>query len=357
MGYANEKYKGTRFCFSYERNHFLTPECDQSLLSELDRRYPKGILFTKDGRPLFPGKKINLWLKYQGNADDYYVKDVYCKKQGLDSAKYTAHHAPKSTKIVVVERDVHSFVKHAGGASDCRYHCSLPCEMPGYKGSKSERDYSAVCKKWYRDWRFLMYRVYVNPPLWITIPFLFLYFGIVSVWLFLKEIFSVKKSNKLFFYVFAILLLIALIFLFYGYLMKERRIAEETVPMEEAVMKTESVVVVESSDTLTNNIRFEKSSFIIGNDNLSELAHVIRQIKGNGIQKICIFGYASGEGDAEFNRLLSIERANSVKQYLILHGLSETSIEAIGRGIQFPKASNESEEGRTINRRVEIMKK
>ena len=60
------------------------------------------------------------------------------------------------------------------------------------------------------------------------------------------------------------------------------------------------------------------------------------------------------KGDDDKNMELSTERAKSVKVYLENQGVQKNRIEAIGKGETEPKASNDTEEGRLMNRRVEV---
>ena len=54
------------------------------------------------------------------------------------------------------------------------------------------------------------------------------------------------------------------------------------------------------------------------------------------------------------NQKLSQERAESVRQYLIKKGVNATRVSAVGKGESEPKTSNETPEGRAMNRRVEV---
>lgn len=65
-------------------------------------------------------------------------------------------------------------------------------------------------------------------------------------------------------------------------------------------------------------------------------------------------GYASAEGSEAYNLQLSKDRANSVKTYLVNSGVAAAKIQAEGFGESNPVASNATEAGRILNRRVEI---
>ena len=62
-------------------------------------------------------------------------------------------------------------------------------------------------------------------------------------------------------------------------------------------------------------------------------------------------------GEEARNKRLSEERALSVKNYLVDLGIDPLRIETFGRGSESPVASNETEEGRSQNRRIEIRMK
>jgi outer membrane protein OmpA-like peptidoglycan-associated protein len=78
------------------------------------------------------------------------------------------------------------------------------------------------------------------------------------------------------------------------------------------------------------------------------------KLKSNAGLTINVLGYASSEGSLEINQQISQARADACKRLLIQEGIAEACIDAIGKGIENPIASNENEAGRRKNRRVEI---
>ena len=72
-------------------------------------------------------------------------------------------------------------------------------------------------------------------------------------------------------------------------------------------------------------------------------------------RKLLIEGYTDSVGSASFNQTLSERRAAAVQQALIQRGVAADRIVARGYGKDFPVADNSSDEGRAINRRVEIV--
>ena len=70
--------------------------------------------------------------------------------------------------------------------------------------------------------------------------------------------------------------------------------------------------------------------------------------------KLRISGHTDSIGDEEGNLSLSKERAESVKNYLVKKGIASERIETRYYGSAKPITSNETEEGRQKNRRVEL---
>ena len=70
--------------------------------------------------------------------------------------------------------------------------------------------------------------------------------------------------------------------------------------------------------------------------------------------KIAIHGHTDDKGDDNTNLILSSNRAEAVKNYLIEKGIDANRLSSKGFGEQKPKELNDSEENRKINRRTEF---
>ena len=68
-----------------------------------------------------------------------------------------------------------------------------------------------------------------------------------------------------------------------------------------------------------------------------------------------IIGHTDNVDTDEYNQKLSEQRAESVSNYLIANGVDATKIVTWGAGEKMPIASNATPEGRTDNRRVEVL--
>jgi outer membrane protein OmpA-like peptidoglycan-associated protein len=86
--------------------------------------------------------------------------------------------------------------------------------------------------------------------------------------------------------------------------------------------------------------------------NLDKLINVLNKYPDTDIQ---IIGHTDNKGTDEYNQGLSERRANSVSAYLKNHGINSSRVSTKGMGENDPIASNDTEEGRTQNRRVEFV--
>ena len=75
---------------------------------------------------------------------------------------------------------------------------------------------------------------------------------------------------------------------------------------------------------------------------------------GQANTEVRIIGHTDNTGSDALNDRLSLERAESVRNYLVERGVRADSIQVAGRGEREPVADNSTEAGRAKNRRVEI---
>jgi len=72
---------------------------------------------------------------------------------------------------------------------------------------------------------------------------------------------------------------------------------------------------------------------------------------------LMIEGHTDSDGSTEHNQVLSQQRAESVKSYLVAAGISSSRLSVEGFGESEPVASNATATGKAQNRRVELVKK
>jgi OmpA-OmpF porin, OOP family len=84
------------------------------------------------------------------------------------------------------------------------------------------------------------------------------------------------------------------------------------------------------------------------------LDEVAETLKDHPDIKVEIAGYTDWIGSQEYNLKLSQRRADAVRTYLISKGVAADRMTAVGYGKENPIASNETDEGRAMNRRIEF---
>ncbi len=112
--------------------------------------------------------------------------------------------------------------------------------------------------------------------------------------------------------------------------------------------------VKNGSSMALNNIFFDTNSAEIKGESKTELNKLVSFIKANAIAKIEVGGHTDNIGDDKANQLLSEKRAKAVCDYLIASGIEPIRLVSKGYGESKPVADNQTEEGRSKNRRTEI---
>jgi OOP family OmpA-OmpF porin len=102
------------------------------------------------------------------------------------------------------------------------------------------------------------------------------------------------------------------------------------------------------------NVLFERSTSILLPESNNELDVVVSFLKSNPSVRIELKGHTDNRGVHADNVKLSQERVDKVKQYLVTKGIDSKRISGKGFGGLKPIASNETEETRRLNRRVEF---
>lgn len=102
------------------------------------------------------------------------------------------------------------------------------------------------------------------------------------------------------------------------------------------------------------NIFFETNKFTLLPASEVELAQLIGFLQHNPTVSIEIGGHTDAVGDEKPNQVLSMNRARTVYDYLVSHGIPASRLSFKGYGESRPVGDNATEEGRRINRRTEF---
>lgn len=137
-----------------------------------------------------------------------------------------------------------------------------------------------------------------------------------------------------------------------------KRQEERRVAMEQATRGT-GVDVSRTADNqlkvnIPSDISFDTGSATIKPQMRSVLDPFAASLKDDPNVRLTIVGHTDSTGSDAINNPLSIERAQSVRDYLAVRGVSPSRIQTAGHGEREPVADNSTEAGRARNRRVEI---
>ena len=83
---------------------------------------------------------------------------------------------------------------------------------------------------------------------------------------------------------------------------------------------------------------------------------IAQMLKNFPVWRLSIVGHTDSTGDAAYNQRLSLQRANAVKSALVDRGIQASRLETEGAGQNQPVASNDTPEGRALNRRVALVR-
>jgi outer membrane protein OmpA-like peptidoglycan-associated protein len=128
--------------------------------------------------------------------------------------------------------------------------------------------------------------------------------------------------------------------------------------MREALAASEAASVRREGNllalTFKGDVTFDTDSTVVKPGLYSEIDRVAGVLTQYPETLIRVEGHTDSVGTEEYNVDLSFRRANSVRYLLVQRGVNSGRIEMLGFGETMPIATNETEAGRQMNRRVEI---
>ncbi len=104
-----------------------------------------------------------------------------------------------------------------------------------------------------------------------------------------------------------------------------------------------------------NDLLFNSGGANLKPPSQRRLDPLVQYLQGNSQREIIIEGHTDSIGNPEINKRLSLKRADTVKEYLITRGIDSARIETRGFGEEVPVATNTTNAGRSLNRRVEVV--
>lgn len=115
------------------------------------------------------------------------------------------------------------------------------------------------------------------------------------------------------------------------------------------------LVPIEKGQTVRlNNIFFETGKSELKPESFPELDRVVKMLQENPQMTIEIAGHTDNVGSDADNKTLSAKRSAAVVNYLVAHGVAQSRLTSVGHGEEKPIGTNDTEQGRAMNRRVEF---
>lgn len=120
------------------------------------------------------------------------------------------------------------------------------------------------------------------------------------------------------------------------------------------VVKTKAVAPPMEKTWIIDEAYFDFDKVVVKTGAFDFLDKIAGFLKENPETSIKIQGHTDSVGTKAYNDILSLQRAQAVKTYLMDKGIDKSRMSCEGLGFSKPTASNETEKGRALNRRVEI---
>ncbi|UYK68541.1 OmpA family protein [Xanthomonas sacchari] len=114
---------------------------------------------------------------------------------------------------------------------------------------------------------------------------------------------------------------------------------------------------IDKTGKVSLHVNFATDKTDILPDSQPQIAQVVQLLKQDAALKLAVNGYTDGTGDAAHNKTLSEGRAKAVVAALVAQGIEASRLTAAGFGDADPVADNATEQGKSQNRRVELVKK
>lgn len=137
-----------------------------------------------------------------------------------------------------------------------------------------------------------------------------------------------------------------------------KRMEQRKAQMEQATQGTGIDVTRTADNQLKLNIpadvSFDVNSSAVKPSLQNVLTPFAQGLRDDPNTRLTVIGHTDSTGGPAVNNPLSVDRAQSVRDYLAARGVSVNRIDAVGRGEREPVADNNTEAGRAQNRRVEI---
>ncbi len=136
---------------------------------------------------------------------------------------------------------------------------------------------------------------------------------------------------------------------------RAQQLAEQAQSLEQQLTELEAEQTERGWVLTLSDVLFDFDRAELNPGAATTIDRLARFLEENPDRKIAIEGHTDSSGSAAYNRELSRQRAEAVRQALVERGIASNRIEVRALGEEFPVATNDTDAGRQLNRRVEIV--
>jgi OOP family OmpA-OmpF porin len=129
---------------------------------------------------------------------------------------------------------------------------------------------------------------------------------------------------------------------------------KEAVSKKDTIIQPKPLEIEDNRNVVLNNVFFETDKSDLLPASFNELNELVEYLQKNSSVKIAISGYTDNTGNEDKNLNLSDARAKAVASYLTSKGIDKNRVSYKGYGSSNPIASNDTQDGKAKNRRVEF---
>jgi outer membrane protein OmpA-like peptidoglycan-associated protein len=114
------------------------------------------------------------------------------------------------------------------------------------------------------------------------------------------------------------------------------------------------IVLVKGKTVVLRGVNFEFNKATLTKYSERILLRAYNAMVANPEVAVVITGHTDNVGSQKYNQALSLKRAQAVKNWLVNEGIASNRMRTVGKGMNEPMATNDTEEGRLENRRIEF---
>jgi OOP family OmpA-OmpF porin len=139
-----------------------------------------------------------------------------------------------------------------------------------------------------------------------------------------------------------------------GFSLRHKFLPPPPVPPAPIVAQAAPAPVPTSKKIILRGVNFDFDKSTLRADAIPILDEAARTLKTESSLQVSVEGHTDSRGTDAYNDALSLRRANTVLTYLGDHGVDRSRLTVVGHGEAKPVASNDTDDGRAQNRRVEL---